>query len=167
MSLVVRSELAVDKTKKKKKRELSEEQKQEIKDAFDLFDTDKDKAIDYHELKVAMRALGFDVKKADVLRILKDYDSEATGRISFEDFKEVVTDLILDRDPQEEMMKAFKLFDDDDSGRISMRNLRRVARELGENMSDEELRAMIEEFDKDGDGEINLQEFISIMTGDE
>ncbi|XP_073534804.1 centrin-3 isoform X1 [Phyllobates terribilis] len=167
MSLVVRPELAVDKTKKKKKRELSKEQKQEIKDAFDLFDTDKDKAIDYHELKVAMRALGFDVKKADVLRILKDYDSEATGRISFEDFNEVVTDLILDRDPQEEMMKAFKLFDDDDSGRISMRNLRRVARELGENMTDEELRAMIEEFDKDGDGEINLQEFISIMTGDE
>ncbi|XP_073534812.1 centrin-3 isoform X2 [Phyllobates terribilis] len=153
MSLVVRPELAVDKTKKKKKRELSKEQKQEIKDAFDLFDTDKDKAIDYHELKVAMRALGFDVKKADVLRILKDYDSEATGRISFEDFNEVVTDLILDRDPQEEMMKAFKLFDDDDSGRISMRNLRRVARELGENMTDEELRAMIEEFDKDGDGE--------------
>lgn len=42
----------MDKTKKKKKRELTEEQKEEIKDAFDLFDTDKDKAIDYHELKV-------------------------------------------------------------------------------------------------------------------
>ncbi|KAG9488009.1 hypothetical protein GDO78_007687 [Eleutherodactylus coqui] len=114
-----------------------------------------------------MRALGFDVKKADVLKILKDYDSEATGKITFDDFNEVVTDLILDRDPQEEMLKAFKLFDDDDSGRISLRNLRRVARELGENMTDEELRAMIEEFDKDGDGEINLQEFISIMTEDE
>ncbi|XP_044147382.1 centrin-3 [Bufo gargarizans] len=114
-----------------------------------------------------MRALGFDVKKADVLKILKDYDSESTGRIAFDDFNEVVTDLILDRDPQEEMLKAFKLFDDDDSGRISLRNLRRVARELDENMTDEELRAMIEEFDKDGDGEINLQEFISIMTGDE
>ncbi|XP_040276129.1 centrin-3 [Bufo bufo] len=167
MSLAVRTDLVVDKTKKKKKRELTEEQKQEIKDAFDLFDTDKDKAIDYHELKVAMRALGFDVKKADVLKILKDYDSESTGRITFDDFNEVVTDLILDRDPQEEMLKAFKLFDDDDSGRISLRNLRRVARELDENMTDEELRAMIEEFDKDGDGEINLQEFISIMTGDE
>ncbi|XP_069746888.1 centrin-3 isoform X2 [Narcine bancroftii] len=148
-----RTELTLDKLKKKKRRELTEEQKQEVKEAFDLFDTDKDKAIDYHELKVAMRALGFDVKKADVLKILKDYDRDGTGKIYFEDFSEVVTDWILDRDPREEMLKAFKLFDDDDSGKINLRNLRRVARELGENMSDEELRAMIDEFDKDGDGE--------------
>ncbi|KAI5946486.1 centrin-3 [Manis javanica] len=165
MSLALRNELVVDKSKRKK-RKLSEEQKQEIKDAFELFDTDKDQAIDYHELKVAMRALGFDVKKADVLKILKDYDREATGKITFEDFNEVVTDWVLERDPHEELLKAFKLFDDDDSGKISLRNLRRVARELGENMSDEELRAMIEEFDKDGDGEINQEEFIAIMTGD-
>ena len=151
---------------KSKRRELAEEQKQEIKEAFELFDTDKDSAIDYHELKVAMRALGFDVKKADVLKILRDYDKEATGKIHFEDFQEVMSDWMLDRDPQEEIFKAFKLFDDDQSGKISLRNLRRVARELGENMSDEELRAMIDEFDKDGDGEISEAEFLSIMTGD-
>ena len=34
-----------------------------IKEAFELFDTDKTGTIDYHELKVCMRALGFDVKK--------------------------------------------------------------------------------------------------------
>ena len=38
--------------KRRRRPELSEEQKQEIRDAFDLFDTDKDGAIDYHELKV-------------------------------------------------------------------------------------------------------------------
>lgn len=47
-----RDELSVDKTKKKKRRELTEEQKQEIKDTFELFDTDKDRAINYHQLKV-------------------------------------------------------------------------------------------------------------------
>ena len=45
---------AFDKSKggSRKRRELSDEQKQEIKEAFELFDTDKDNAIDYHELKV-------------------------------------------------------------------------------------------------------------------
>ncbi len=38
--------------------ELTEEQKQEIKEAFELFDTDNSGTIDYHEMKVAMRALG-------------------------------------------------------------------------------------------------------------
>ena len=40
-------------------------------------------------LQVAMRALGFDVKKADVLKIMKDYDREASGKITFDDFNEV------------------------------------------------------------------------------
>ena len=43
---------------KSKKFELTEEQKQEIREAFDLFDTDGSGTIDAKELKVAMRALG-------------------------------------------------------------------------------------------------------------
>ena len=49
------------------------------KEAFELFDTDKTGTIDYHELKVAMRALGFDVKKQEVLAIMRDYDREGSG----------------------------------------------------------------------------------------
>ena len=73
---------------------------------------------------------------------------------------------IINRDPIEEIKRAFRLFDDDGTGKISFRNLKRVARELGENLSDEELRAMIDEFDLDEDGEINEQEFIQIMMDD-
>jgi centrin-3 len=36
----------------------------------------KGEAVDYHELKVVMRALGFDVKQADIIQILKDCNRE-------------------------------------------------------------------------------------------
>ena len=61
-----------------------------------------------------------------------------------------------DRDPTDEILKAFKLFDEEGSGKITLRNLRKIARELGENLSDDELQAMIDEFDKDQDGCSNL-----------
>ena len=72
-----------------------------------------------------------------------------------------------DRDPVEEIIRAFKLFDEDNSGKIyyqfifhlkqnkgkiSLKNLKKISRELGESLSDEELQAMIDEFDKDQDG---------------
>ena len=65
-----------------------------------------DGSIDYHELKVSLRALGFEVKKAEVLKILKDYDREETGKIGFDDFKEVATDMMLERDPMQELLKV-------------------------------------------------------------
>ncbi|KAI5115462.1 hypothetical protein M0805_006167 [Coniferiporia weirii] len=146
--------------------ELSDEQKQEIKEAFELFDTDKDRCLDYHELKVAMRALGFDLKKAEVLKILRDHDKTGHGLMEYDDFAKIMSERILARDPLDEIKRAFQLFDDDNTGKISLRNLRRVARDLGDKLDDEELQAMIDEFDLDQDGEINEQEFIAIMTDD-
>ena len=70
--------------------ELSDEQNQEIKEAFEMFDADKDGAVDYHELKVAMRALGFDLKKPEVLKILRDHDKSGGGLLlEFDDFAKI------------------------------------------------------------------------------
>ncbi|KAK2462853.1 hypothetical protein APHAL10511_005051 [Amanita phalloides] len=146
--------------------EITDDQKQEIKEAFELFDTDKDGCIDYHELKVAMRALGFDLKKAEVLKILRDHDKAGHGLMDFEDFAKIMSERILSRDPMEEIRRAFQLFDDDNTGKISLRNLRRVAKDIGDRLEDDELQAMIDEFDLDQDGEINEEEFIAIMTGE-
>jgi centrin-3 len=86
-----------------------------------------------------MRALGFHVKKNEVLDLMREYDREGAGQIEFTDFLEIMTNKIQERDPIEEFLKAFKLFDEDSTGKITLKNLRRVARELGENLSDDEL----------------------------
>ena len=60
---------------------LTEEQKQEIREAFDLFDTDGSGTIDAKELKVAMRALGFEPKKEEIKKMISDIDKDGSGTI--------------------------------------------------------------------------------------
>ncbi|XP_005865518.1 PREDICTED: centrin-4 [Myotis brandtii] len=149
--------------KKPAKIELNETQKQEIKEAFDLFDIDGSGTIDVKELKIAMRALGFEPKKEEVKKLIAEIDKEGTGTISFEDFFAIMSLKMSEKDEKEELLKAFKLFDDDATGSITLNNIKRVAKELGETLTDDELQEMLDEADHDGDGEINEDEFLRMM----
>ncbi|KAF5301691.1 hypothetical protein FQR65_LT08778 [Abscondita terminalis] len=143
--------------------ELSDEQKTDIREAFDLFDTEGVGKIDTKELKVAIRALGFEPKKEEIKKMIADIDPQGTGKLSFDEFLQLMSIKMAEKDSKEEILKAFRLFDDDDTGKISFKNLKRVAKELGENLTDEELQEMIDEADRDGDGEISQEEFLRIM----
>ena len=184
---------------------VSEEEMEEIREAFNLFDTEGKGVIDIKELKAAFRALGsrarvrrraralrfasrartaaralrrplstppvaltprpprFQVKKAEIRRMMQDVDKESSPTVLFDEFVEMATPKMQSRDTREEIMKVFALFDDDQTGAISFRNLKRVANELGENLTDEELQEMIDEADRDGDGMINEDEFFRVM----
>jgi centrin-3 len=163
---------------------------------FGLFDLDKDQRIDYHEFKVALKALGFDLPKSEILTFLTTHgippsDPQnpnqnqpqssrhqpqnlnqqqppvAPGRLllTLPAFQTVAAQLISNRDPREEILRAFALFDTEDKGIISLEDLRRVARELGEGLEEEELAAMIEEFDLEGKGGVGREEFVQICMG--
>ncbi len=58
----------------------------------------------------------------------------------------------------------FRLFDEDNAGFVSIKNLRRVAKELGENISEEELQEMVERADSNGDQQVTADDFYNIMT---
>ena len=83
---------------KSKKPGLSEEQIEEIREAFNLFDTDHSGSIDYRELKAAMRALGFEVKKEELKKMITDIDADGSGQIEFPEFLEMMTGKVRARD---------------------------------------------------------------------
>ena len=63
-----------------------------------------------------------------------------SGKLTFDGFLSLMASKMSEKDTKEEILKAFKLFDDDDTGKISFENLKRVANELGESLTDEELQ---------------------------
>ena len=110
-----------------------------------------------------MRALGFEPKKEEIKKLTAAVDPDGLGSLSFEEFLNLMATKMSEKDTKDEILKAFRLFDDDDTGKITFKNLKRVAKELGESLTDEELQEMIEEADRDGDGEISQEEFLRIM----
>lgn len=104
-----------------------------------------------------MRALGFEPKKEEIKKMISDIDKDGPGTIDFNEFLELMTAKMVtlhpidnqsEKDSKEEILKAFRLFDDDETGKISFKNLKRVAKELGENLTDEEIQEMIDEADR-------------------
>ncbi|XP_038273477.1 caltractin-like isoform X2 [Dermochelys coriacea] len=142
---------------------LTEEQKQQLREAFDLLDTDGTGTVDVKDLKVSIRALGYEPKKEELKKIISEVDKEGSGKINFDSFLYAMTQKMSEPESREDILKAFKLFDDNGTGKISFQNLKRVAGEIRENLTDEELQEMIDEADVDGDGEVNEQEFLRII----
>ena len=96
--------------------------------------------------------------------MITDLDKNKSGNIAFEEFLDMMTARMSDKDTHADIAKVFRLFDDDCTGSISLRNLRRVARELGETMTDEELQEMIDRADSNGDSQVTMDDFYNIMT---
>ena len=143
---------------------LTEDQINLLKEAFDLFDMEKTGKIDYHELKLTLKAFGFKVTKEEMYLIKEKLDPNSNNKISFDEFIDFMTEKFSERNPQEEALLAFDLFDEEKKGKINLKNLKKAVKEVNENLSDSELKAIIEEFDKDGDGYITKEDFIKIMN---
>ena len=146
---------------------LSSEEVDEIKQAFDLFDTNGTGKIDPKELKAAMQSLGFDTKNPTIYTLIADLDTpEAAknGGVNFDDFVGSINNKLGDKESKEGIHRIFELFiDDPNADTITLSSLKKIAQELGENMSAEELKDMLERASANGT-ELTFDEFYEIMT---
>merc|ERR1712241_1543206 len=115
-------------------------------------------------LTSAMKSLGFDVKHAVVFQMIAELDADGSGEIEFDEFLDMMTARISDKNSREDIERVFKLFDNDRTGEISLDNLKRVAAELGEEVYNEELQEMVQRNDVDKDGAWTLDDFYAVMT---
>ena len=145
-----------------KKQKFTEEQIEEIREAFNLFDTDGSGSIDYKELKAAMRALGFETKKDEMQRIIEEIDADGSGEIEFPEFMQMMTGKLGAVSSHEDIMKLFKQFDSKSRGFIGFSDVKSMAKQLGENMSDADLRFMVDSLGTDG--HVNADQFYKMLT---
>ena len=136
----------------------------DIQEAFDLFDSDGNGAISVDELYSAMESLGVE-SKGTIQQVLTRFDKNRSGDIDFEEFVDMMTSSMLTVEDRAHCKDVFDLFDDDKKGHITLDNLKRVANIIGETMSDLELMNIVKRVNTEGTGEITFDEFFAVVAG--
>ena len=149
------------------RQEISTEENEDLRQAFDLFDIKENGKIDPSEIKETMKQLGFDLKNPTIYNIIKDLDTEESkknGGLSFSEFSEIMQKRLGDRDTKEGVRRIFDLFVDDEKAEyIPLESLKKVAKELGDKMSEDDLKDMIECATKN-EGKLSFDDFYYIIS---
>ena len=141
----------------------------EIQEAFELFDSNDGK-LNVREVRDAMLNIGYDEKNPVVYEVMTELDNTRTknaGGATFSDFCQTVNYRVPEKESMEDLRNVFNLFlDDPNSDSTSLESIKRVADELGENIEEVELNAMLNKASKSG-AKLTFDDFVAIMTGKE
>ena len=136
----------------------------EIKKAFDMFDIDNTGTINPMDLKNTLEVQGYETKNSAVYRMINEIDVDNTEKVNFGEFLDLMASEGFDNTSVDEIRKLFNIFDIDKTGYIEVKNLKRIARELGESLDEQEIIEIITKSDLDGDGVVSFQDFYNIMN---
>ena len=139
---------------------------QDLRRAFELFDTDGSGTISPHELARVMRSLGQNPTKQEINEMMSGFDENSDGEIDFDEFLTLYAGSMNSADDEEFIAWAFEAFDKDNSGRLSADEIRDVIRCMGDELTEEEVAEIMDRGDTDGDGLLSFQEFTRLIIGD-
>jgi calmodulin len=137
-----------------------------LTEAFNNADVDGDGKLSYKELKDLLQSLGLEEDELKLNEFVRAVDKDNDGTIDLVEFQSIIDKLSTKASSFEQHLREmFELYDDDGSGGIDQHELRSLMAQLGVDLTDEELSAMIAEADADGDGDIDYEEFVAMFKG--
>ncbi|XP_007905465.1 calglandulin [Callorhinchus milii] len=146
---------------------LSPEQITEYKGVFEMFDEEGNGLVKTSELARLMSLLGINPTKRDLAKMAQDVDKDGKGIFNCDSFIVLMGEYHEKSKNQDaELREAFKVFDQESKGYIEWNTLKYVLMSVGEPLNEEEAEQMMKEADKDGDGTIDYEEFVAMMTGE-
>ena len=135
---------------------MTEEQIAEFEKAFMPFDKDGNGILTKAELGIVMRSLGQNPPEGELQDLMDKFDADGNGAIDFNEFLTMMA---------QKMREAFSVFDKDGNGFISGAELRHVVlANMGKYLTEEEVNEMMRAADINGDGQVNYEEFVNLMT---
>ena len=143
--------------------ELSAEQRDELQDAFDLFDKDGDGTISAKELIVVMRSIGLNSSIEEVQSMMDEIVPENKGEIDFEGFMALMAIKIKETEVEDELKETFKTIDRGNKGYYDIDDLRAMVFKYGDRISEDEIQKMFDEQDVNKNRRITYDEFIAII----
>ncbi|OMJ70977.1 hypothetical protein SteCoe_30927 [Stentor coeruleus] len=141
---------------------LTEDEIKDCKDAFDLFDLDGSGTIDPREVQAALNSLGNN-KTPTIFRLLAGIE-ELGADIDFESFLSHVNERLGHKESKEGVERILELFDAEGTGHLTLSAYRRVTRELGESMTEDEMINSLERISSLGKPELTLDDFYRVMV---
>lgn len=135
----------------------------ELQSVFEIFDMDKSGNVDLHELGGLMQALGISLEEDEKKNMMKEFDKDNSGSISFDEFWTYMKRRGEDVDAGELVKDVFKMMDQDGSGSVTTTEFIDVMEKLGTNLTKREIQDLVKEIDSGGDNEISLEEFAAVL----
>jgi len=164
-----RSEAASSSKKQPAQRSLShsifaqfrQTQLQELKEAFNFIDSNKDGIIDKNDLTATWDALGRIYPDVDLQGML----SEARGPLNFTTFLSIIGEKIGGQDKEDVLKAAFETFDTTDTGKVPAKILRKALQTWGEKLTDEEIEEALKDAPIDSKGNVDILQYVKTISG--
>lgn len=144
------------------KDKFTQEQIQQIQEAFSLFDRDCDGKIPIADLGTVMRSVGASPTEAELQQLGKELSGQGVSLVDFDGFLPLAARFFRS-ETEKELKEAFRVFDKDGKGYVDAKELRHVLTTLGERLTDKEAEQFIREADPSGSGKIKYEDFLKVL----